>query len=47
MLKLALEKLESGIKYAEKSKSDLETKKNWLMIANLFKAELAELENEE
>ena len=47
MLKLALEKLESGIKYAEKSKSDLENKKNWLMIANLFKAELAELETEE
>jgi len=46
-LKLALEKLESGIKYAEKSKSDLETKKNWLTIANLFKAEIAELENDE
>ncbi len=45
MLKLALEKLESGIKYAEKSRSDLETKRNWLMIANLFKAEIAELES--
>ena len=44
--KLAIERLESGIKYAEKSKSDLETKQNWLMIANLFKAEIEELENE-
>ncbi len=41
--KLALEKLESGIKYAEKSKLDLETKKNWLAIANLFIAEIEEL----
>ena len=44
--KLALEKLESGIIYAEKSKSDVETKKNWLVIANLFIAEIEELENE-
>ncbi len=41
--KLALEKLESGIKYVEKSKLDLETKKNWLAIANLFIAEIEEL----
>ncbi len=45
--KLAIERLESGIKYAEKSKSDLETKQNWLTIANLFKAEIAELESED
>ncbi|MHA1508297.1 MAG: tetratricopeptide repeat protein [Promethearchaeota archaeon] len=45
--KLAVERLESGIKYAEKSKSDLETKNNWLTIANLFKAEIAELESED
>ncbi len=44
--KLAIEKLESGIKYAEKSKSDVETKNNWLTIANLFKAEIEELESE-
>jgi tetratricopeptide (TPR) repeat protein len=43
--KLALEKLESGIKYAEKSKSDLETRRNWVTIANLFKAEIEELES--
>ncbi len=43
--KLAIERLESGIKYAEKSKSDLETKQNWLTIANLFKTEIAELES--
>jgi tetratricopeptide (TPR) repeat protein len=46
-LKLAIERLDSGIKYAEKSKSDLETKQNWLIIANLFKAEIAELESED
>lgn len=45
-LKLAIEKLESGIKYAEKSKSDLETKKSWLAIATLFIAEIEELESE-
>ena len=45
--KLANERLDSGIKYAEKSKSDLETKQNWLTIANLFKAEIAELESED
>ncbi|MBY9015244.1 MAG: hypothetical protein KGD68_06085 [Candidatus Lokiarchaeota archaeon] len=44
--KLAIEKLESGIKYAEKSKSDLQTKQKWLTIANLFKAEIEELESE-
>ncbi len=44
--KLATEKLESGIKYAEKSISDLETTQNWLTIANLFKAEIEELESE-
>ena len=44
--KLAIEKLESGIKYIEKSQSDVETKQNWLTIANLFKAEIEELENE-
>jgi len=27
----------------DKSKSDLETKKNWLAIANLFIAEIEEL----
>ena len=43
--KLAIERLESGIKFAEKSKSDLETKQNWLTIANLFKTEIAELES--
>ena len=45
--KLAIERLESGIKYAEKSKSDVETKNNWLTIANLFKAEIADLESED
>jgi tetratricopeptide (TPR) repeat protein len=45
--KLAIERLDSGIKYAEKSKSDLETKQNWMTIANLFKAEIAELESED
>ena len=44
--KLAIEKLELGIKYAEKSKSDLQTKQNWFTIANLFKAEIEELESE-
>jgi len=43
---LAVEKLESGIKYAKKSISDLETTQNWLTIANLFKAEIEELESE-
>ena len=43
--KLAIEKLDSGIKNADKSQSDLETKQNWLAIANLFKAEIAESEN--
>ena len=41
--KLAIERLESGIKYAKNSKSDLETKRNWLTIANLFIAEIEEL----
>ena len=45
--KLAIERLESGIKYAEKSKSDVETKNNWLTIANLFKTEIADLESED
>ena len=45
--KLGIERLESGIKYAEKSKSDVETKNNWLTIANLFKAEIADLESED
>ena len=44
--KLAIERLDSGTKYAEKSKSDSETKQNWLAIANLFKAEIEELESE-
>ncbi len=44
-LKLAVERLDSGMKYAGKSKLDLETKQKWLMIANLFKAEIAELES--
>jgi len=44
--KLAIEKLELGIKYAEKSKADLQTKQSWLTIANLFKAEIEELESE-
>jgi len=35
--------LESGIKYAGKSKLDLETKQNWLAIANLFIVEIEEL----
>ena len=43
--KLAIDRLESGIKFAEKSKSDFETKQNWLTIANLFKTEIAELES--
>ncbi len=45
--KLANERLESGILYAKESKSDLVTKQNWLTIANLFKAEIAELESED
>jgi len=44
--KLAIEKLELGIRYAKKSKADLQTKQNWLTIANLFKAEIEELESE-
>ena len=41
--KLAVESLESGIRYSANSKSDLETKNNWLAIANLFIAEIEEL----
>ena len=43
---LALEYLQKGKKFTDKSLSDIDTKRKWVTIANLFLAEIEQLEAE-